>query len=152
MNKLISIILGSESDLPNMDHVGKTLDKFNIGYEIKVISAHRNPLVLHEYVTKLEERGFKAVIAGAGGAAHLPGVIASKTILPVLGVPMPSVLNGLDSLLSIVQMPSGIPVATFAIGKAGAINAALYAVAILAVNDDAYKKALLDFRSDFKTY
>jgi 5-(carboxyamino)imidazole ribonucleotide mutase len=134
-----------------MEHAALTLDKFNIPYEVKVLSAHRTPAAVIEYATTAEERGLEVIIGAAGGAAHLAGVIlagviAAHTIIPVLGVPMESKLNGLDSLLSTVQMPAGIPVGTLAIGKAGAINAALLAVAILANKNPDYKKALHEFR------
>jgi 5-(carboxyamino)imidazole ribonucleotide mutase len=131
---LIGIVMGSDSDLPVMEEAAKILDKFGIGYEINIISAHRTPKVAHEYAVYAEGRGLEVIIAGAGGAAHLAGVIASLTPLPVIGVPMQTQsLGGIDSLLSIVQMPSGIPVATVAIGKAGVKNAAILAAQILGV-------------------
>ena len=141
----VAVIMGSASDRDVMAPAWETLEAFGIPYEKRVLSAHRNPGPLADYVAGLAGQGFGAVIAGAGGAAHLPGVIAALTTLPVIGVPVKSkALGGLDSLLSIVQMPSGIPVATMAID--GAKNAALYAVAILALNDDALRKKLEDFR------
>lgn len=146
MKKLVSIIVGSKSDWPVMEQAALVLDKFNIPYEAKVMSAHRTPEAVIKYAGEAEERGLEVIIAAAGGAAHLAGVIAAHTIIPVLGVPMESKLQGLDSLLSTVQMPAGIPVGTLAVGKAGAINAALFAVAILANKNPAYKKALHEFR------
>jgi 5-(carboxyamino)imidazole ribonucleotide mutase len=133
MHPLVGIIMGSTSDWDTLKGAADTLDGLAVPYEVKVVSAHRTPDLLFEYASSARSRGLEAIIAGAGGAAHLPGMTASKTTLPVLGVPVQSkTLNGLDSLLSIVQMPAGIPVATFAIGPAGAINAALAAAAILA--------------------
>ena len=133
MQPLVGLIMGSRSDWETMSHAAETLDKLGVPYEVRVVSAHRTPDLLFEYAAQAHERGLEAIVAGAGGAAHLPGMVAAKTILPVLGVPVQSrALNGLDSLLSIVQMPAGIPVATFAIGSAGATNAALAAAAILA--------------------
>lgn len=130
-----------------MTHTAETLDELGIAHETRVVSAHRTPDLLHEYAASAQSRGIKVLIAGAGGAAHLPGMAASKTSLPVLGVPVQSkALNGLDSLLSIVQMPAGIPVATMAIGKAGAVNAALLAAAILATEDNAVREALNKYR------
>lgn len=141
----VAVIMGSASDWDVMSPACATLEEFGIPYEKKVLSAHRNPGPLADYVSKAEANGFDVIIAGAGGAAHLPGVIAALTTLPVIGVPVKSkALNGLDSLLSIVQMPSGIPVATMAID--GARNAALYAVAILALQDSALSAQLKDFR------
>ena len=132
MQPLVGILMGSKSDWDIMSHASRTLDELGVPHEVEVISAHRAPDRLFEYVSSAEACGLEVIIAGAGGAAHLPGVIAAKTVLPVLGVPMQSAtLQGLDSLLSIVQMPAGVPVGTLAIGKAGAINAALLAVAIL---------------------
>ncbi len=145
---LVGILMGSDSDWPIMQAAAKMLKEFDIPYEARVISAHRAPDVLFDYVTGASERGMRVLIGGAGGAAHLPGVMAAKTTLPVLGVPMPSKhLQGMDSLLSIVQMPKGIPVACFAIGEAGAANAALMAVAILAGTDAEMNKKLAAFRA-----
>src|SRR4051812_1056560 len=145
---LVGIIMGSTSDWETMQHTTQTLDALGIGYEKRVISAHRTPQLAFEWCGGAQGRGLKVIIAAAGGAAHLAGVAAALTPLPVLGVPMESAsLKGLDSLLSMVQMPGGIPVATFAIGKPGAINAALFAGAILAVADPKVKKALDDFRA-----
>jgi 5-(carboxyamino)imidazole ribonucleotide mutase len=144
MQALVGIIMGSSSDWETMQRAADTLDSLNIAYEVKVVSAHRTPDLLFEYAEAARARGLKAIIAGAGGAAHLPGMTAAKTSVPVLGVPIQSkALNGMDSLLSIAQMPSGIPVATFAIGAAGATNAALFAASILA-NDSAEVRAALD--------
>jgi len=141
--------MGSTSDWDTMKPAVDMLEKFGVPYEARVISAHRAPDLLFEYVTSLKDRGVACVIAGAGGAAHLAGVIAGKTTLPVLGVPMPSkYLKGMDSLLSTVQMPKGIPVATFAIGEAGSANAALFAVAMLANEDAALSESLKKFRAD----
>jgi len=149
MQPLVSIIMGSTSDWPIMEHTATILDKLNIPYEAKAISAHRAPDALADYIKTLAERGVEVIIAAAGGAAHLPGVIASKTTLPVLGVPMQSpALNGIDSLLSIVQMPGGIPVGTLSIGKPGAVNAALFAAAILANKYPEHAKALQEFRAE----
>jgi 5-(carboxyamino)imidazole ribonucleotide mutase len=136
MKKLVAVIMGSKSDWETMKHTCEILDQFEIGYEKKVISAHRTPDLMFTYAEEARQRGLKVIIAGAGGAAHLPGMVAAKTILPVIGVPIQTqALNGLDSLLSIVQMPGGIPVATVAIGRAGAINAGLLAVQIVATED-----------------
>ena len=144
----IGIIMGSRSDWETMQHAAETLDKLGIAHEVKIVSAHRTPKRLYEYAESARGRGLKAIIAGAGGAAHLPGMTASMTALPVLGVPVESqALSGLDSLLSIVQMPAGIPVGTLAIGKAGAINAALLAAAMLANDDEALAKRLDDWRT-----
>jgi 5-(carboxyamino)imidazole ribonucleotide mutase len=146
---LVGIIMGSTSDWTTMEHAAQTLDALGIRYEKRVVSAHRTPELMVEYAKTAESRGLKVIIAGAGGAAHLPGMTASLTALPVLGVPVEShSLKGMDSLLSIVQMPGGVPVATFAIGKAGAINAALFAASILAHQDGATKKALDTFRAN----
>jgi 5-(carboxyamino)imidazole ribonucleotide mutase len=143
----VGIIMGSTSDWPTMEHAARTLKDFGVPYEADVVSAHRTPEKLVEYAKSAKSRGLKCIIAGAGGAAHLPGMVAALTELPVLGVPVESrVLKGVDSLLSIVQMPAGIPTATFAIGKAGSTNAALFAVAMLAVNDEALAEKLSDFR------
>ena len=144
---LVGIIMGSSSDWETMRHAAETLDKLGVAHETKVVSAHRTPKRLYDYAHGAKARGLKAVIAGAGGAAHLPGMLASKTTVPVLGVPVPSkYLRGEDSLYSIVQMPKGIPVATFAIGEAGAANAALFAVALLAGTDPAVARKLAAFR------
>jgi len=145
---LVSIVMGSASDWDVMRQVAQQLKDFGVAYDARVISAHRSPDLLLDYIKEATAHGVKCFIAGAGGAAHLAGVIAGKTTLPVLGVPMPSkYLQGLDSLLSIVQMPKGIPVATFAIGEAGAANAGLFAVAMLALNDDALAQRLQAFRN-----
>lgn len=147
MQPLVGIIVGSKSDWNDvMEHAALTLKAFKIPYEAKVMSAHRTPAAVIEYAKTAEAKGLEVIIAAAGGAAHLAGVIAAHTIIPILGVPMESKLHGLDSLLSTVQMPSGIPVATLAIGKAGAINAALLSVAILANKNPTYKQALHEFR------
>ena len=143
----IGIIMGSNSDWGVMQHAAAVLKQFGITHETRVVSAHRTPDLMFEYAQTARERGLQAIIAGAGGAAHLPGMVAAKTTLPVLGVPVPSkYLRGEDSLLSIVQMPKGIPVATFAIGEAGAANAALFAAALLANHDAAIAQKLADFR------
>ena len=144
---MIGIVMGSASDWETMKAAAKMLDEFGVPYEAKAMSAHRTPQAVAEWATNAQKNGMKAIIAAAGGAAHLAGVVAAHTTLPVLGVPMQSKhLQGLDSLLSTVQMPKGIPVATFAIGEAGAANAALFAVAILAVTDKALAGKLNDFR------
>jgi 5-(carboxyamino)imidazole ribonucleotide mutase len=144
---IVGLVMGSQSDWKTMEHAADTLNHFKIAFEAKVVSAHRTPDLMFEYANNAVDRGLKIIIAGAGGAAHLPGMIASKTILPVLGVPVSSEsLNGIDSLLSIAQMPAGIPVATLAIGKTGAINAALLATAILALNDSSLAKKLQTYR------
>ena len=146
-NPLISVVMGSNSDWNVMQHAVAILKDFNIPHEARVVSAHRTPDVMFEFAETASKRGIQCIIAGAGGAAHLPGMIAAKTTVPVLGVPVNSrYLKGLDSLLSIVQMPKGIPVATFAIGEAGAANAGLFAVAILANTDLQIKKRLDSFR------
>ena len=146
---LVGIIMGSTSDWETMEHASQTLTSLGVPHETKVVSAHRTPDLLFEYASSAEQRGIEVIIAGAGGAAHLPGMTASKTVLPVLGVPVESkALKGLDSLLSIAQMPGGIPVGTLAIGKAGAINAALLAAAILGVKHPAIREALRKFRSE----
>jgi len=133
---VVGIIMGSQSDWDTMRHASEILEEFSVPHECRVVSAHRTPLEMVEYAKTAESRGIKVIIAGAGGAAHLPGMVASLTPLPVLGVPVPSLhLGGIDSLYSIVQMPKGIPVATFAIGKAGAANAGLFSVSLLAVSD-----------------
>ena len=144
---LIAIIMGSDSDWPVMKAAAAMLDDFGVPYEARVVSAHRTPDLMFEFAENAATRGFRAIIAGAGGAAHLPGMVAAKTTLPVLGVPVPSKhLQGQDSLLSIVQMPKGIPVATFAIGEAGAANAGLFAVALLATTDAVLAEKLAEFR------
>jgi len=146
---LVGIIMGSTSDWETMEHASKTLADLGVPHETKVVSAHRTPDLLFEYASNAEKRGIEVIIAGAGGAAHLPGMTAAKTVLPVLGVPVESkALKGLDSLLSIAQMPGGIPVGTLAIGKAGAINAALLAAAILGVKHSSIREALRKFRSE----
>jgi len=145
---VVGIIMGSKSDWPTMEAAAKVLDDFGILYEAEVVSAHRTPDKMMKYAESAKARGIRIIIAGAGGAAHLPGMVASKTSLPVLGVPVKSrALNGLDSLLSIVQMPAGIPVATFAIGEAGARNAGLFAASILALEDKSLALKLERFRS-----
>jgi 5-(carboxyamino)imidazole ribonucleotide mutase len=146
---LVAVIMGSQSDWETMRYAAETLTKLQIAHESRVVSAHRTPDLLFEYASSAESRGLKVIIAGAGGAAHLPGMAASKTTLPVLGVPIESkVLRGVDSLLSIVQMPAGIPVGTLAIGQAGAVNAALLAAAILANDDPALRQRLHQFRAE----
>jgi len=143
----VGIVMGSRSDWDTMQHAAQKLEQLGVPHEVRVVSAHRTPDVLFEYASSAQSRGLRAIIAGAGGAAHLPGMLASKTAVPVLGVPVQSkALNGMDSLLSIVQMPAGIPVATFAIGNAGAANAALFAAAMLASDDAAVAAALAEFR------
>ena len=145
---LVGIIMGSKSDWETMRHAAEKLDELKVAYEKRVVSAHRTPDLLFEYCGSAESRGLKVIIAGAGGAAHLPGMAAAKTVLPVLGVPVESrVLRGVDSLLSIVQMPAGVPVGTLAIGQAGAINAAILAAQILALNDAELRKRLHQSRS-----
>jgi 5-(carboxyamino)imidazole ribonucleotide mutase len=148
-DSLVGIIMGSRSDWSTMQHASQTLDSLRIPHEVAVISAHRAPDRLFEYASKAAGRGLELLIAGAGGAAHLPGVTAAKTALPVLGVPIESsILNGVDSLLSIVQMPAGIPVGTMAIGKAGAVNAALFAAAILGIKHPPIRSALEAYRAE----
>jgi 5-(carboxyamino)imidazole ribonucleotide mutase len=145
---VVSIIMGSKSDWPTMKHAADVLDDFGVHHEIKIVSAHRTPDLLFEFAKSAESRGIEVIIAGAGGAAHLPGMCASQTVLPVLGVPVESrALKGLDSLLSIAQMPAGIPVGTLAIGEAGAKNAALLAISILANSRPDLRKKLAAFRS-----
>lgn len=144
---LVGLIMGSTSDWSTLEHTASTLDALGVSYEVRVVSAHRTPDLLFEYAASAEVRGLHIIIAGAGGAAHLPGMAASKTVLPVLGVPVQSqALNGLDSLLSMVQMPGGIPVGTLAIGKAGAINAALLAAAMLGNQYPVIREAVREFR------
>jgi 5-(carboxyamino)imidazole ribonucleotide mutase len=146
---LVGIIMGSKSDWDTMRHAAETLALFNVPHESKIVSAHRTPQWMVEYASDAESRGLQAIIAGAGGAAHLPGMVAANTLVPVLGVPVESkTLKGLDSLLSIVQMPGGVPVGTLAIGKAGAQNAALLAVAILANHDPELRSKLRAFREE----
>ena len=148
MQPLVGLIMGSTSDWITLEHTAVTLEKLGVPFEVRVISAHRTPDLLFEYAATAEARGLEVIIAGAGGAAHLPGMVAAKTCLPVLGIPVQSqALNGLDSLLSIVQMPGGIPVGTLAIGKAGAINAALLAAAMLGNKYPAIREALKAFRA-----
>lgn len=145
---LVGIVMGSSSDWPTMQAAAKILQEFGVPFEARVVSAHRTPDLMFEYAEAARSRGLKAIIAGAGGAAHLPGMLAAKTTLPVLGVPVQSrALSGVDSLHSIVQMPKGVPVATFAIGEAGAANAALFAVAQLANSDEALHAKLEAFRA-----
>jgi 5-(carboxyamino)imidazole ribonucleotide mutase len=145
---LVGIIMGSQSDWPTMKHGADVLEALGVPFEVRIVSAHRTPQRLYDFASGARERGLKVVIAGAGGAAHLPGMAAAMTPLPVFGVPIEShSLKGMDSLLSIVQMPGGIPVGTLAIGKPGAINAALLAAAVLALNDPAIARALDDWRS-----
>jgi 5-(carboxyamino)imidazole ribonucleotide mutase len=146
---LVGIIMGSSSDWETMEHAAKTLEQLGVPYETKVVSAHRTPDLLFAYASSAEQRGIEVIIAGAGGAAHLPGMTSAKTVLPVLGVPVESkTLKGLDSLLSIAQMPGGIPVGTLAIGKSGAINSALLAAAILGVKRPEIRDALRKFREE----
>lgn len=145
---LVGIIMGSRSDWPTLEAAAKVLDEFGVPHEVRVVSAHRTPERLYQYARTAKERGLKAIIAGAGGAAHLPGMTASLTTLPVLGVPVQSkALKGLDSLLSIAQMPGGVPVATFAIGEAGAKNAGLFAVSLLALDDAKLAKKFAAWRA-----
>ena len=146
---LVGVVMGSDSDWEVMQHAVAQLERFGVACEARVVSAHRTPDMLFEYAAGAQGRGLRALIAGAGGAAHLPGMLAAKTTLPVLGVPVPSRhLQGLDSLLSIVQMPRGVPVATFAIGEAGAVNAGLFAVSLLALADDGLARRLAQFRAE----
>ncbi len=147
----IGIVMGSDSDWPVMQAAATVLDEFGVPYEARVVSAHRTPALLFDYASHARKRGIRAIIAGAGGAAHLPGMLAAITPVPVLGVPVPSKhLKGMDSLLSIVQMPRGVPVATFAIGEAGAANAALFAVAMLATGSDGLGSQLSDKLAGFR--
>ena len=144
---LVGVVMGSSSDWEVMQHAARILKHLGVPFETRVVSAHRTPDLLYRYAEEAESRGLQAIVAGAGGAAHLPGMLAAKTIVPVLGVPVPSkYLKGMDSLLSIVQMPKGIPVATFAIGEAGAANAALFAAALIARTDTGLAAQLHDFR------
>ena len=144
---LVGVVMGSRSDWDTMQHASVKLDALGIAHEVRVVSAHRTPDVLFDYAASARDRGLRVIIAGAGGAAHLPGMLASKTVVPVLGVPVQSkALNGMDSLLSIVQMPAGIPVATFAIGNAGAANAGLFAAALLAADHPEIARSLEEFR------
>ena len=144
---MVGVVMGSRSDWETMQHAVEKLEALGVPHEVRVVSAHRTPDMMFEYAASAGQRGLRAIIAGAGGAAHLPGMIAAKTTVPVLGVPVQSkALNGMDSLLSIVQMPAGVPVATFAIGAAGAANAALFAAAMLAGSDAGIAQALEDFR------
>jgi 5-(carboxyamino)imidazole ribonucleotide mutase len=146
---LVGVLMGSQSDWETMKHAAETLEQLEVPYESKVVSAHRTPDLLFEYAAAAEGRGLQVLIAGAGGAAHLPGMAAAKTALPVLGVPVESQsLKGMDSLLAIVQMPAGVPVGTLAIGRAGAVNAALLAASILARSDDGLRRRLAQFRAE----
>ncbi|RIK47058.1 MAG: 5-(carboxyamino)imidazole ribonucleotide mutase [Chloroflexi bacterium] len=143
----VGVVMGSRSDWSTMSHAAETLTELGIAHEVRIVSAHRTPDLMFSYAEQAEGRGLRAIIAGAGGAAHLPGMLAAKTHIPVLGVPVQShALNGLDSLYSIVQMPAGIPLASFAIGRAGAVNAALFAAALLAATDPVIRTALLAYR------
>lgn len=146
-NPIIGVVMGSDSDWPIMKLATEMLNDFNVPYESKIVSAHRTPDIMYEYAETAKSRGIKCIIAGAGGAAHLPGMLAAKTEIPILGVPIPTKhLEGNDSLLSIVQMPKGVPVATFAIGEAGAANSALFAIAMLSNNDETLANKLIEFR------
>lgn len=148
MHPLVGLIMGSKSDWETMQHAAQTLEQLGVPFETRVVSAHRTPDLLFEYAGSAEARGLEVIIAGAGGAAHLPGMAAAKTSLPVLGVPVESkALHGMDSLLSIVQMPAGVPVGTLAIGRAGAVNAALFAAAILANKHPQFREALKAYRA-----
>ena len=148
-NPLVGVIMGSRSDWDTMEHAVEVLEKLGIPHEVRVVSAHRTPDLLFEYASEAQGRGLEVILAGAGGAAHLPGMVASTTTVPVLGVPVQSrALNGLDSLLSIVQMPGGIPVGTLAIGKAGATNAALFAGQILGTHHPEFRSAVERFRNE----
>jgi len=145
---VVGIIMGSQSDWDTMRNAAETLEALGVGHEARIVSAHRTPERMTEYARTARERGLKVIVAGAGGAAHLPGMVASMTPLPVFGVPIQSkALQGLDSLLSIVQMPGGVPVGTLAIGRSGAVNAALLAASVIALQDDAVARALEDYRS-----
>ena len=148
-NKKVSIVMGSQSDFKTMKLCKKILEKLKIKHEIKIISAHRTPYRMFQFAKKSEKSNVAVIIAGAGGSAHLPGMIASNTTLPVIGIPIPTThLEGTDSLLSIVQMPKGIPVATFAIGEPGAVNSALYVISLLAIHDSNMEKKLAKYRTD----
>lgn len=148
MQPVVGLIMGSRSDWETMRHAADTLERLGVPFEVRVVSAHRTPDLLFEYAAMAEERGLEVLIAGAGGAAHLPGMAAAKTVLPVLGVPVEShALEGMDSLLSIVQMPAGIPVATLAIGRAGAVNAALLAASILGGRHPEFRRAVEEYRA-----
>jgi len=150
-NPLVGVVMGSQSDWDVMQHAARVLKDFGVAYEARVVSAHRTPDTMFEYAQAARERGLACIIAGAGGAAHLPGMLASKTTIPVLGVPVPSRhLAGQDSLYSIVQMPKGIPVATFAIGEAGAANAGLFAVSLLAIADAELARKLAEYREKLR--
>ena len=147
-NPLVGVVMGSESDWPVMQHAARQLQDFGVPHEARILSAHRTPDAMFAYAERAAARGLRCIIAGAGGAAHLPGMLAAKTTLPVLGVPVPSRhLQGLDSLLSIVQMPRGVPVATFAVGEAGAVNAGLFAIALLATTEPALAERLREYRA-----
>lgn len=147
MNTLVGLIMGSSSDWETMQHAADMLEQLKVPFEVKIVSAHRTPDLLFEYARTAEQRGLQVIIAGAGGAAHLPGMVAAKSLLPVLGVPVQSkALNGMDSLLSIAQMPAGVPVGTLAIGRAGAVNAALLAARILANHDQKIRQAVEQFQ------
>jgi len=148
VSPLVAVIMGSSSDWETLEHCVETLKKLEIPYEVRVLSAHRTPAALEAYVEDVESRGVQVFVAAAGGAAHLAGVVASKTLKPVLGIPMGTALGGLDSLLSTVQMPAGIPVGTLAIGRAGAVNAALLAAAILALEDEEIGRRVRAFRKE----
>jgi 5-(carboxyamino)imidazole ribonucleotide mutase len=149
MPPLVGVIMGSRSDWETMEHAARTLEQLGVPHEVRVVSAHRTPDLLFEYAAAAEGRGLEVIIAGAGGAAHLPGMASSKTVLPVLGVPVESkALHGVDSLLSIVQMPAGVPVGTLAIGRSGAVNAALLAAAILANKHPEFRQALHRYRAE----
>jgi 5-(carboxyamino)imidazole ribonucleotide mutase len=151
MNPIVAVIMGSKSDWETMKHTCEILDRLEVPYEKKVVSAHRTPDLMFEFAENARVRGIKVIIAGAGGAAHLPGMVAAKTTLPVIGVPVQSkALNGMDSLLSIVQMPAGVPVATVAIGKAGATNAGLLAAQIISINDSKIQERLEQVRMEAK--
>jgi 5-(carboxyamino)imidazole ribonucleotide mutase len=146
---LVGVIMGSRSDWATVTHTADTLDALGVPYEVRVVSAHRTPELLFEYAGEAESRGLEVIIAAAGGAAHLPGMVAARTVLPVLGVPIESsVLRGVDSLLSIVQMPAGVPVGTLAIGRAGAVNAALLAASLLGIREPRFREAVRTYRAE----